>query len=267
MENVLAEKTMTNTLEKHYQDTIRRLSVPVVAEVNYAFAPQSYRPFINEKKSSGILLFVMILHIVAIYYLAQKQIVTQAKMAPAKPILVSLIAPPAPEPVLVPVIEPPKPVIQPKPKLKKIVNEIKPIEMPAERLVEATTEEVKDLAPPAPVQVSQEAVETKTPPKADPALEEKIEPPKFGVAYLNNPAPTYPSLSRRKGEEGRALLRVLVSETGEATEVQLEKSSGSERLDQAAVDAVKNWRFIPARKGSQALSAYVLVPIKFSLNS
>ena len=267
MENVLTEKTITSALDKHYQDTIRRLSVSVVTEGKYAFAPQSYKPFISEKKSGSVLLFVMILHIAAIYYLAQKQFATQAKITLAKPILVSLIAPPAPEPVLVPVIEPPKPVIQPKPKLKKVVKEITPIEMPTERLVEATTEEVKDLAPPAPVQVTQEAVETKAPPKADIVAEEKIEPPKFGVAYLNNPAPTYPPLSRRKGEEGRALLRVLVSETGEATEVQLEKSSGSERLDQAAMDAVKSWRFIPARKGGQALSAYVLVPIKFSLNS
>jgi protein TonB len=267
MENVLTEKTIISALDKHYQDTIRRLSVPVVTEGKYAFSPQSYKPFISEKKSGTVLFLVMILHIAAIYFFAQKQLIAPAKMTPVKPMLVSLIAPPAPEPVLVPVIEPPKPVIQPKPKLKKVVKEIKPIEMPTEHLVEATTEEVKDLAPPTPVQVPQEAVETEAPPKTDTFAEEKIEPPKFGVAYLNNPAPTYPPLSRRKGEEGRALLRVLVSETGEATEVQLEKSSGSERLDQAAIDAVKNWRFIPARKGSQALSAYVLVPIKFSLNS
>jgi len=103
--------------------------------------------------------------------------------------------------------------------------------------------------------------------KADYAesVEEKIEPPKFGVAYLNNPAPDYPSLSRRKGDEGRVLLKVLVSADGKAEDVQIEKSSGFELLDEAAQKTVKQWRFVPARKGGEVLSAYVIVPIKFSL--
>ena len=87
------------------------------------------------------------------------------------------------------------------------------------------------------------------------------------MAYLNNPAPDYPSMSRRQGEEGRVLMKVLVSASGAAEDVQVEKSSGSDRLDNAAVSAVKRWRFIPAKKNNQPLSAYVLVPIKFSLDS
>ncbi len=95
----------------------------------------------------------------------------------------------------------------------------------------------------------------------------QVEPPKFGAAYLNNPAPEYPALARRKGEQGRVLLKVLVSETGLAQKVQIDTSSGYDRLDQSAVEAVKKWSFIPARRSNQAVSAYVLVPIKFSLNS
>lgn len=95
----------------------------------------------------------------------------------------------------------------------------------------------------------------------------QVEPPKFGAAYLNNPAPEYPALARRKGEQGRVLLKVLVSETGLAQKVQIDTSSGYDKLDQAAVEAVKKWSFIPARRSNQAVSAYVLVPIKFSLNS
>jgi periplasmic protein TonB len=266
MENVLTQKIVTSALDKRYQDAMKRLSTPMVAENAYVLTPQTYQPYSNAKRSNGILFFVIMAHLVAIYFLAQKELITPPNFSPVKPVLVSIIAPPAPEPVLVPVIEPPKPVVEPKPKLKKVVEKIKPIEVPTEMLVEATTEQVKEDSSTVVEQVAQEAPETKAPP-AEPVIEEKIEPPKFGVAYLNNPKPAYPPLSKRVGEEGRVLLRVLVSENGEPTEVQLEKTSGSERLDRAAIEAVRNWRFIPARKGNQALSAYVLVPVKFSLNS
>jgi protein TonB len=89
--------------------------------------------------------------------------------------------------------------------------------------------------------------------------------PRFDAAYLNNPAPAYPMQSRRLNEAGRVLLRVQVSETGNATEVQLHQSSGYSRLDQAALDAVKRWRFVPARRGDVAISEWVIVPITFNL--
>jgi periplasmic protein TonB len=89
----------------------------------------------------------------------------------------------------------------------------------------------------------------------------------FGVFYLNNFVLDYSLVSRRLGEEGRVLMKVLVSADGSAENVQIEKSSGSERLDNAAINAVKRWRFIPAKKNNEALSAYVIVPVKFSLDS
>jgi protein TonB len=92
-----------------------------------------------------------------------------------------------------------------------------------------------------------------------------IEPPRFGAAYLNNPAPDYPAASRRFSEQGIVLLRVLVSLSGQTESVQIESSSGYSRLDQAAIKAVKMWSFIPAKRNNQPLSAYVLVPVKFSL--
>lgn len=100
---------------------------------------------------------------------------------------------------------------------------------------------------------------------ATPAKDLPVEPPKFGAAYLNNPAPDYPAPSRRFGEQGTVLLRVLVSTGGQAESVQIEISSGYNRLDQAAIKAVKMWSFIPAKSNNQPLSAYVLVPVKFSL--
>ncbi len=108
-------------------------------------------------------------------------------------------------------------------------------------------------------------VKHETEPAKSPAKEFAVEPLKFGAAYLNNPAPDYPAASRRFGEQGVVLLRVLVSMNGQAESVQIETSSGYNRLDQAAIKAVQMWSFIPAKRNNQPQSAYVLVPLKFSL--
>ena len=213
-------------------------------------------------------LFVVLAHIAVIYLFITQTPIEKVQVTPAKPMMVSLIAPPAPEPELVPVIEPIKKQVKPVIKPKKIVEKIRPIETPTQRLIEATTEQpIIEEAPAAPAEPVKVAEAPKAAPVVEKALEDKIEPPRFGVSYLINPAPDYPAMSRRIGEEGRVLMKVLVSADGAAEDVQIEKSSGSERLDNAAMQAVKRWRFIPAKKNNQALSAYVMVPMKFSLDS
>jgi len=89
--------------------------------------------------------------------------------------------------------------------------------------------------------------------------------PTLNADYLNNPAPAYPSASRQLGEQGKVLLRVLVNTDGAVEQVTLRKSSGFDRLDQAAQDTVQKWRFVPARRGEQVVSAWVVVPVSFSL--
>jgi protein TonB len=92
-----------------------------------------------------------------------------------------------------------------------------------------------------------------------------VTPPRFDAAYLDNPPPAYPALARRAREQGKVVLRVLVTPAGMAQRVEVRSSSGSNRLDEAALDTVKRWRFVPARQGVEAISAWVLVPISFSL--
>lgn len=89
--------------------------------------------------------------------------------------------------------------------------------------------------------------------------------PRFDADYLDNPKPAYPALSRRSGEQGRVVLHVQVAASGLPTEVHLHAGSGSSRLDNAALDAVRRWKFVPARLGSEPVAASVLVPIVFSL--
>jgi protein TonB len=90
-------------------------------------------------------------------------------------------------------------------------------------------------------------------------------PPRFDAAYLDNPAPAYPPMARRLGERGKVVLRVLVGAAGAAEKVEVRASSGSARLDDAALETVRHWRFVPARQGAEAIPAWVLVPISFSL--
>lgn len=87
--------------------------------------------------------------------------------------------------------------------------------------------------------------------------------PVFNANYLENPVPQYPPASRRMGEEGRVMLRVYVSAKGRAERVEIKTSSGFDRLDRAAMDAVQDWRFVPARRGDEVVAAWVLVPVSF----
>jgi periplasmic protein TonB len=59
---------------------------------------------------------------------------------------------------------------------------------------------------------------------------------RFDADYLRNPAPAYPALARRLGEEGKLVLRVFVTPEGHPGQIELKTSSGSPRLDQAAQD-------------------------------
>jgi protein TonB len=89
--------------------------------------------------------------------------------------------------------------------------------------------------------------------------------PSFDAAYLHNPKPNYPTRSRQLGEAGTVVLKVRIEANGQASQVLLSKSSGHERLDTAALESVKRWRFVPAQEGNQAAAAWVFVPVPFGL--
>lgn len=89
--------------------------------------------------------------------------------------------------------------------------------------------------------------------------------PLYHAAYLDNPPPVYPLAARRRGIEGTVVVRAQIQEDGHCLQANLSKSSGHEMLDKAAVAAVKSWRFIPAKQGTQTITAWVEVPITFRL--
>jgi protein TonB len=77
--------------------------------------------------------------------------------------------------------------------------------------------------------------------------------------------PSYPVAPRRLGVQGTTLLRVHVLADGRIGDVLVERSAGHPDLDDAATDAVKRWRFDPARRGSEAVAMWVLLPVEFKL--
>ncbi|RLU02445.1 MAG: energy transducer TonB [Ketobacter sp.] len=80
-----------------------------------------------------------------------------------------------------------------------------------------------------------------------------------------NPDPRYPSLSRRRGEEGTVILELLVLKDGSVENVTIKESSGFPRLDKSAMEAVRRWKYNPAKRGGQAIDYRYLQPVTFSL--
>lgn len=121
--------------------------------------------------------------------------------------------------------------------------------------------------PPAPPLAEPVAVAAApvAPPAAPPAPP-KIVPPSSDANYLNNPKPAYPRMSRSLGEQGTVQVLVYVGADGNAQKVEIKKSSGYDRLDQAALAAIAHWRFVPGKRDGVPEAAFVIVPMPFSLN-
>lgn len=160
-----------------------------------------------------------------------------------------------------------KPAVKPKVQPRKVaVIPPKPVIATSSTAAEATITKLLE-TPPAPattVAAANPAPAATASPNSS-ADDAPVTLPHLNADYLNNPAPDYPPASRELGEQGRVLLRAMINIDGTVAQVVLRKSSGFDRLDQAALDTVKNWRFVPAQRGVQKVSAWVVVPVAFSL--
>lgn len=171
---------------------------------------------------------------------------------------VSIANAPAPEAEPAPVTPPkPLPQVNPRPTAQPVPRASRDtvVSAPASSTASNDAPAVPAAAPAAPPAGGDSS--------AEPA---PVSAPRFDADYLQNPRPEYPSLSRRLGEQGRVVLRVRVEPSGVASQVELQRSSGFNRLDEAALQAVRRWKFVPARRGSEAIAEWVLVPIPFILH-
>lgn len=216
---------------------------------------------------------VVLAHIVAILGLAQLDSEVRSQI---EPILVSLITPSRPETESLTVPRPivVQPQITPKRKIERKPEAKRPVPAAPAR----PPEPVLSVEPASATQHGRAAASVSAP--AAPGVEQRststtvaarptplppVIAPRFDVAYLHNPRPVYPRIARRLGEHGRVILQVFVSPSGFAEKVEISTSSGYARLDQAARAAVRKWQFVPARRGQQAVGAWVRVPVSFVL--
>lgn len=217
------------------------------------------QPELPEWRRSGrFLLIALALHAAVLFYPLQLRI-SQLETPPPSAVMVRLVDavsafPLAPAPVQAPPA-PSKP------------NAIRSKPAPTPRPVLAMAPE--QVSSPATFSVPAAVTAPPANPIANtaPAVTNAVSAARFDAAYLHNPRPNYPPLSRRLGEEGRVLLRVRVMPDGNPAAVDLEKSSNFERLDEAARQVVTRWRFVPAKRGDEAIEASVIVPIVFRLDS
>lgn len=201
----------------------------------------------SSAQRSGLLGIVIGAHVaVLLVVMAAKTVAPQIM---EMPLIVDLLQPPAeqkqPE-------AKPLPVVKPQPVREKPA----PTPKPTIPVLEATQN--TQPAPAAPVATPPEV--KPAPPAAEPVVQAR-----FDADYLKNPAPPYPPLSKRMGEEGKVMLRVLVSERGRPEKVDVQKSSGYARLDEAARQAALRAVFKPHLEDGRPVAVYALIPINFSI--
>jgi len=144
---------------------------------------------------------------------------------------------------------------QPKPKLKRVIPQA-----PASDF--SVLDQVLDQAPNTEIQTNRPEISQDAAAGGEkPAFTEAY----LSAAYQHNPKPDYPSIARSRGWQGKVLLRVQVDAEGRTETVALEQSCGHDMLDESALEAVKQWRFVPAKRDDVAVASSVLVPIIFSL--
>ncbi len=118
---------------------------------------------------------------------------------------------------------------------------------------------------PAPQAVSSPAaVSSNAAPSPAPALA-LVVLPSSDADYLQNPKPPYPALSKRLGEQGKVIVRVLIGVDGTAQKTEIKQSSGFDRLDQAALATVLRWRYVPGKRAGVPEAMWFNVPISFVL--
>lgn len=192
--------------------------------------------------------------------------------------------PPPPPPQVEAIPVPVKPVISKPSKPRPVVKaqEVSKRQMPAQPSELTSELTQKSGPPPTPVPTAsrpeparepvdaigdaQPAAEHPLAAPAPPPAPSPVRPPRVDATQHNNPPPIYPAVARRRGEQGRVVLALLIKADGHVEELDVHTSSGFPRLDQAALNAVRQWRYTPAMRAGVAIDYHYLQPVTFTLS-
>jgi protein TonB len=208
---------------------------------------------------------VVLFHIVALWAMQTGLLQRAMETVVQVQLLSTFIEPPQPKPAPLPPVQ--KPRLTPQPPAAVNAQALLPPPMPlaiedSRPATNAPTGLVADPAPLPAITAPVIPVPVKPTPVAAPT---QIELPSSDAAYLQNPAPVYPAISQRMGEQGKVVIRVLIGMDGTAQQAQVQQSSGFDRLDRAALTTVMHWRYVPGKRAGVPEAMWFNVPINFVL--
>jgi protein TonB len=212
-------------------------------------------------RNAIIVISVLAFHVVFIWALQSGLLMRAAEIIVPVELLSQFVDPPSPKVTPAPPVPPtpPKPVkkavatapTQPAPQPLAIAD---PTPSP-----NAPTGVTTPQPTPAPVAAAVAVA------PAAPAAPPAVQLPSSDANYLQNPKPPYPPISRRLNEQGKSIIRVMIGVDGLPKEASISKSSGFDRLDQAALTTVMRWRFVPGKRGGVPEAMWFNVPINWVL--
>lgn len=202
---------------------------------------------------------VVVFHVAALWALQSGLLRRAVEVIVPAQILAEMVTPPAPKPETPPA---PVPVPQPQPKVKSLPPPPMPVAIPDPTPAPAAPTGVVEAQPPAPPIAAPVAAAPAPPaPPAPP----KVELPSSDAAYLQNPAPVYPAMSKRLQEQGKVIVRVMIGLDGLPQNASIRKSSGFERLDRAALEYVMKCRYVPGKVAGVPQAMWYDAPVNFEL--
>lgn len=212
----------------------------------------------NAVIAGGVVLF----HVAALWALQSGLIRKAADIVIPVEILSEFIEPPQPKQ------PPPPPPPAPRPKEIKAPPPPRPMAIRTPAPAPDAPKGVIEPQPPAPPLAAPTPPAPPTPPSPPPAppAPPAVQLPSSNADYLNNPKPVYPAMSKRLGEQGKTIVRVLIGVDGLPQSASIRQSSGYERLDEAARAAVMSWRYVPGKRNGVVEPMEFNVPINWVLN-
>ncbi|MGK5022256.1 energy transducer TonB [Janthinobacterium sp. LB2P10] len=222
-------------------------------------AVQQFADFDKKRNKFAPLMAIVVLHIAG-FYAIQSGLLSRVVTATIPTITtISIIAPPAP----------PKPPAASVPKTVELSAPVPRAVIPPLPLIAVAPSE-PTITPPQPTRAEAAPVataapaapSTPAPPAPAPATPRTVN----SVEYVKAPQLIYPNLSRRLGESGTVVLRILINEKGLPEQILVHKSSGYGNLDEAGRQAAQRALFKPMIENGKPMSVYVLVPLTFQLS-
>jgi len=218
----------------------------------------------DAKRKLTVVANVLLFHVAVLWALQNGLLRKAVELVVPVHMLSEFIEPPAPK-VVPPLPAPPVPVKQPMPKNK--APNLPPTTQPLAIVDDTPAPDARQVPAMPPTPAATVAAPVQQTPTASPNLPAppRLELPSSDAAYLQNPKPVYPPLSKRLGEQGQVVCSVLIGTDGLPVSARLVASSGFDRLDAATLNAVMRWRYTPGKRNGVPTAMSFNVPITWVL--